>query len=215
MSELTLVIGNKNYSSWSFRPWIAMRVLGIAFAEHLVPFDYENGNPAIKAISPSGKVPLLIDGDLKIWETLAIIEYLHERFPEQQVWPEDVSARAAARSIASEMAAGFSALRRQCPFNLRRKPSPIEIDAPLAADIARVDEIWRRCLDVSKGPFLFGGFSAADAMYAPVVGRFHHYGLTPSAEAAAYMRAMRQLPAWAEWEGAALQEPWVVPQGEV
>jgi glutathione S-transferase len=215
MGELILVIGNKNYSSWSLRPWIAMKALGIPFREELIPFDFEAGNPDIKKVSSSGKVPLLVDGDLKVWETLAILEYLAERFPDKKVWPEEVSARAVARSISAEMATGFFALRGQCPFNLHRKPDAIAVDAPLASDIARIDALWRDCLDKSGGPFLFGVFSAADAMYAPVVGRFHNYGLTPSSEAQVYMETVRQHPSWVEWETEAFQERWIVAQSEV
>ncbi len=134
---------------------------------------------------------MLIDGDLKVWESLAILEYLAERFPERNVWPADVARRAEARSVASEMATGFFALRGQCPFNLHRRPSPLPADAALAADVARIDAIWRSLLEKSGGPFLFGAFSAADAMFAPVVGRFRSYELTPSQSAARYMEAIR------------------------
>lgn len=215
MSEMTLVIGNKNYSSWSLRPWIAMKTFGIAFRETLIPFDFEGGNSAIKAVSASGKVPMLIDGDLKVWESLAILEYLAERFPEHNVWPGDAAARAEARSVSSEMATGFFALRGQCPFNLHRKPSPLPPDAGRAADVARIDAIWSSLLEKSGGPFLFGAFSAADAMFAPVVGRFRSYELTPSPIAARYMDAMTALPAWKEWETAALAETWIVAGSEI
>lgn len=215
MSELTLVIGNKNYSSWSLRPWIAMKAFGIAFRETLIPFDFEGGNTEIKAVSGSGKVPMLIDGDLKIWESLAILEYLAERFPDRNVWPADAAQRAVARSVASEMATGFFALRGQCPFNLHRKPAPLPADAARAADVARVDTIWQTLLEKSGGPFLFGAFSAADAMFAPVVGRFRSYDLTPSPVAARYMDAMVALPAWQEWETAALAETWIVAASEI
>ncbi len=215
MSEMTLVIGNKNYSSWSLRPWIAMKTLGIDFRETLIPFDFESGNPAIKAVSASGKVPMLIDGDVKIWESLAILEYLAERCPEHHVWPADAASRAEARSVSSEMATGFFALRGQCPFNLHRKPSLLPADAALAADVARIDAIWSSLLEKSGGPLLFGTFSAADAMFAPVVGRFRSYGLTPSATAARYMEAITVLPAWKEWETAALAEIWLVAASEI
>ena len=215
MSELTLVIGNKNYSSWSLRPWIAMKTFGIAFRETLIPFDFEGGNTEIKAVSASGKVPMLIDGDIKVWESLAILEYLAERFPEHNVWPADAASRAEARSVASEMATGFFALRGQCPFNLHRKPSPLPADAGRAADVARINAIWSSLLEKSGGPFLFGGFSAADAMFAPVVGRFRSYALTPSPIAARYMEAMTALPAWKEWEAAALAETWIVAASEI
>lgn len=215
MSEITLVIGNKNYSSWSLRPWIAMKTFGIGFRETLIPFDFEGGNRAIKAVSASGKVPMLVDGDIKVWESLAILEYLAERFPEHNVWPADAAGRAEARSVSSEMATGFFALRGQCPFNLHRKPSPLSADAARAADVARIDAIWSALLEKSGGPFLFGAFSAADAMFAPVVGRFRSYELTPSPIAARYMESVMALPAWKEWEAAALAETWIVAGSEI
>ena len=215
MSELTLVIGNKNYSSWSLRPWIALKTFGMAFRETLIPFDFEGGNKDIKAVSASGKVPMLIDGDVKVWESLAILEYLSEQFPEHNVWPAGAASRAEARSVASEMATGFFALRGQCPFNLHRKPSPLPADAARAADVARIDAIWNSLIEKSGGPFLFGAFSAADAMFAPVVGRFRSYELTPSSTAARYMEAMTALPAWKEWETAALAETWIVAASEI
>ena len=216
MTGLKLIIGNKNYSSWSLRPWIAMKATGIPFTEALIPFDFEGGNPAIKAVSESGKVPLLIDGELKVWESLAIIEYLAERYPEAGLWPSDRAARAAARSISAEMASSFFALRGQCPFNLHRKPVPIEQDAALRADIVRIDRIWTENIDRYGGPFLFGpAFSGADAMFAPIVGRFEAYALAPSKIAKAYMDAVRALPAWQAWKTAALAETWLVPGSEV
>jgi len=215
MGDLNLVIGNKNYSSWSLRPWIALKTLGIPFQETLIPFDFEGGNKEIKAVSSSGKVPMLIDGDLKIWESLAILEYLAERFPDRNVWPADAAGRAVARSVSSEMATGFFALRGQCPFNLHRKPAPLPADAARSADVARIDTIWRTLLEKSGGPFLFGAFSAADAMFAPVVGRFWSYELTPSPIAARYMEAIMALPAWKEWERAALAETWIVAGSEI
>ena len=215
MSDLTLVIGNKNYSSWSLRPWILMRTLGIDFAERLIPFDYEGGNAAIKAVSPSGRVPMLIDGALKIWESLAIFEYLAERFPARAVWPDDTARRAEARSVSCEMATGFFSLRGQCPFNLHRKTAPISVDASLAGDVQRIDTLWQTLLEKHGGPFLFGAFSGADAMFAPVVGRFRSYGLNRSPAAQLYMDAVAGLPAWKEWETAALAETWIVAGSEV
>jgi glutathione S-transferase len=216
MTGLKLIIGNKNYSSWSLRPWIAMKAKNIHFTEELIPFDFDSGNPAIKAVSASGKVSLLVDGDLKVWESLAIIEYLAERFPEAGLWPADRAARATARAISAEMASSFFALRGQCPFNLHRKPVPIQRDAALEADIARVDRIWSENLEKHGGPFLFGkAFLGADAMYAPIVGRFEAYGLTPSKTAEAYMDAVRALPAWQAWKTAALAEAWLVRASEV
>ena len=215
MTDLILYIGNKNYSSWSLRPWIAMRAFDIPFKEVLIPFDFEDGNPNIKAISQSGRVPLLMDGGLKVWESLAILEYLAELFPEKAIWPADNAARALARSISSEMATGFSGLRNHCPFNMHRTPKPLADASGVSADVARIDAIWTACLEKSGGPYLFGAFSAADAMYAPIVSRFSSFDLTPSATAAAYMTAIKSLPAWAEWEGEALKESWIVSGSEI
>jgi glutathione S-transferase len=215
MSDLTLYIGNKNYSSWSLRPWIAMRVFDIPFREVLIPFDFDSGNPDIKAISPSGRVPLLIDGRFNIWESVAILEYLAELFPEKAIWPTGRAARALARSISSEMATGFSALRNHCPFNMHRAPKALVDPSVLSPDVTRIDAIWKSCLEMSGGPFLFGEFSAADAMYAPIVSRFSSFDLMPSETAAAYMSAIKSLPAWSEWEGEALKESWIVTQSEI
>jgi glutathione S-transferase len=214
MAELTLYIGNKNYSSWSFRPWLAMEATGIAFEERLIPFDFEGGNTAIKAISPSGKVPVLEHGTLQVWETLAILEYLAELFPEKGLWPFDRTMRSQARAAASEMASGFFALRSACPFNMHRPFSSIALNDGLKADIERIDRIWRTCLEKFGGPFLFGAFSAADAMYAPVVSRFETYCLPVSSTAETYMEAVKELPAWKKWRKSALDERWIVSEEE-
>lgn len=215
---MQLVIGNKNYSSWSFRPWIAMKALGIPFEEILIPFGSPLGNPEFKqrvaAYTPAGLVPALIDGDVHVWETLAIMEYLAEKFPEKQLWPADAKARAAARAIASEMHAGFSALRGECPMNIRRPIKPRDIPAAAQANVKRIEEIWSGCRAKYGGPFLFGRFGAADAMYAPVVARLNTYGIKVGGEALGYMEAMMALPAWAEWRAGALKETWIVPEDE-
>ncbi len=215
MTRLKLIIGNKNYSSWSFRPWLAMTVADIPFDEELIPFDFAAGNPSIKAVSESGKVPLLVDGALKIWESLAIIEYVAELYPDRNLWPEDIEKRAIARSISAEMASGYFNLRNSCPMNFRRKPSKLEINEGTASDIARIDSVWKKLLETHGGPFLFGSFSGADAMYGPVVSRLSSYCLTPSAEAETYMNNMKALSGWKSWESAALSEPWLVPEDEV
>lgn len=218
---LTLVIGNKNYSSWSFRPWIAMRATGIDFDEILIPFGQPLGNPEFKQrarkYSPAGLVPVLIDDDVNVWESLAIIEYLAERHPEAKLWPEDRKSRALARSICAEMHAGFSRLRGQCPMNMRRKPRARELTAAVQADVARIEEIWGECRARfgKGGPFLFGAFTAADAMFAPVVARFHVYAVPVGATANAYMKAVMALPAWADWASASGKEPWIVAEDEV
>ena len=217
---MKLVIGNKNYSSWSFRPWIAMTALGIPFEEILIPFGTPLGNPDFKArlaaYTPAGLVPVLIDGDVHVWETLAIMEYLAEKFPDKQVWPAETKARAHARAISSEMHAGFSALRSECPVNFRRPVRERALSAAAQANVKRIDEIWSGCRSKYGGPFLFGTFCAVDAMYAPVVARLSTYGQTAklSREALAYMEAMMALPAWAEWSKGALAETWIVPEDE-
>ncbi|MBX6328928.1 MAG: glutathione S-transferase family protein [Pseudolabrys sp.] len=213
---LTLVIGNKNYSSWSLRPWIAMKVAGIAFEEVLVPLYEPGSRERILSYSPAGKVPILIDGERRIWESLAILEYLAETFPAARLWPTDAGARAHARAVAAEMHAGFAALRRACAMNLWLPPRPRPQGADVMADVARIEAIWRDCRARygCDGPFLFGAFGAADAMYAPVVARFHHYGLPVGTDTRAYMEAVMALPAWREWREAALREPWILRHNE-
>jgi glutathione S-transferase len=212
MSRLTLFIANKTYSSWSFRPWLAMRMAGIEFNEELIPFSDGGTNPAFRAFSPTGKVPVLRDGDLVIWETLAILEYLAETHP--TLWPADTSARARARAISSEMHAGFQALRNECPMNMRRARRAIPVSAAAQADVARITDIWTSALAQSGGPFLYGEFSAADAMFAPVVNRFDVYALTENDAVLAYMERMKALPPYQEWADASRQEPWVVAEEE-
>ncbi|NVO13926.1 MAG: glutathione S-transferase family protein [Rhodoplanes sp.] len=218
--SLQLVIGNKNYSSWSLRPWIAMTVAGLPFEEIVVPL----GGPEFKATvgrhSGTGKVPVLIDGDVPVWESLAILEYLADKFPEAHLWPADRVARAHARTIATEMHAGFAALRKALPMNFSRPPMRRPLGDDVRRDIARIEAIWRDCRkrfgerSAAGGPFLFGRFGAADAMYAPVVSRFHTYAVEVGPEAKAYMAAMMALPAWVSWTTAALREPWVHPNAE-
>jgi glutathione S-transferase len=213
----TLVIGNKNYSSWSLRPWIAMRTKGIAFAERVIPLYEPGSREEILKVSPAGKVPVLIDGDATVWESLAILEHLAERVPEAQLWPAGPPARAHARAIAAEMHAGFSALRRHCPMNMRR-PVKKRPPSPAAdADARRIAAMWTDCRARfgRGGPFLFGAFTAADAMYAPVVSRFHTYAVDAEAPVRAYMQAMMALPAWREWEEAGRKESWVMADNEV
>jgi glutathione S-transferase len=214
---LRLIIGNKNYSSWSFRPWLAMTVAGIAFEETLISLEASDFKSRVTALGGAGRVPTLIDGDTCVWESLAILEYLAEKFPAAALWPRDPSARAHARAIASEMHAGFGALRRQLPMNIRRPVIPRALDTDAAGDVARIDAIWSesRSRFGASGPFLYGTFGAADAMYAPVVWRFRTYAVEVSAAAQAYMRALMALPAWIEWREAARHEPWVLPHDEV
>lgn len=217
---LRLIIGNKNYSSWSLRPWLAMKVAGIAFNETLVSLDAADFRAKVLALSGGGgpgKVPMLIDGDVRVWESLAILEYLAERFPASGLWPAAESARAHARSAAAEMHSGFMGLRRHLPMNVRRPVKARALDADAAADAARIDTIWAECRARfgAGGPFLYGAFGATDAMYAPVVWRFHTYAVDVSEGARAYMRAVMALPAMAEWRDAARGEPWVLSHDEV
>jgi glutathione S-transferase len=214
---LTLVIGNKNYSSWSLRPWIAMKVAGIPFAEEVISLDATDFHERVRKISGTGKVPALVDGGTHVWESLAILEYLAEKYPQACLWPAEPRARAHARSIAAEMHAGFTPLRRHYPMNVWRPIKRREPVAEVVDHVRRIDTMWTDCRTRfgEAGPFLFGTFGAADAMYAPVVSRFHTYEVDVSPVARAYMAAVMALPAWAEWYAAALQEPWVLPSDEV
>ncbi|WP_119257783.1 glutathione S-transferase family protein [Shinella zoogloeoides] len=215
MTDLVLYVGNKNYSSWSFRPWIAMAAAGVPFTDRVIPFDFAAGNPEIRKVSPTGRVPLLQHGDVKVWESLAIIEYVAELFPDAGIWPQDRVARAEARAISMEMLSGFRALRNACPMNIRRTPGSIDLADGVTEDVARIETIWKDALARLGGPFLFGGFSAADAMYAPVVNRLEIYRLTRDETILAYMARMKAHPAWQRWQAAALAEPWIVPEDEV
>jgi glutathione S-transferase len=214
---LRLVIGNKNYSSWSMRPWLAMTVAGIPFEETVVPLDQPDTRAEIARHSPSGKVPCLIDGGIQVWESLAILEYLAERFPERALWPADSAARAAARSVSAEMHAGFSALRKLLPMNLWRPIESRALTPEAAANVERLLAIWRDCRDRfgAGGPFLFGPFSIADAMFAPVVTRFRTYDVAVDETAARYMEAVESLPAFKAWKAQALKETWVVSRSEI
>lgn len=214
---LHLIIGNKNYSSWSLRPWLAMKVAGIAFAETVIPLDRPDFKARVAALSGAGRVPVLLDNDVRVWESLAILEYLAERFPESRLWPAKAGARAHARAVAAEMHAGFAPLRRHLPMNVRRPVKPRQLDDQVAADVARIDAIWSECRAQfgADGPFLYSAFGAADAMYAPVVSRFHTYAVEVRSAARAYMDAVMALPAWAQWSEAARIEPWVLPHDEV
>ena len=214
---LHLVIGNKNYSSWSFRPWLAMRVAGIAFAETVMSLDASDFKSHVTAMSGAGRVPVLIDGETTVWESLAILEYLADKFAAKGLWPRDASARAHARAAASEMHAGFAALRSQLPMNIRRPVKAHAVADDARADIARIDALWSECRARfgGEGQFLYGAFGAADAMYAPVAWRFHTYAVEVSAVARAYMRTLMELPAWSEWHEAALRESWVMPRNEI
>ena len=214
---LKLVIGNKNYSSWSMRPWLALRANNIAFEEIFIPlYTGAADKQRILDVTRSGKVPALVDGDITVWDSLAIIEYLAERSPQARLWPEDRAARAHARSISAEMHSGFMALRNECPMNLHRPIKPVALSDDARANIARVQQIWGECRQRygKSGPFLFGAFSGADAMFAPVVYRFHTYAIEVTPAVADYMKAMMAHPAVQEWTRAGLAETLVIERAE-
>ena len=216
MAQYTLVIGNKAYSSWSLRPWLLMKQGGIEFKEVRLSLYAEGARQTILQHSPTGKVPVLKDKELNIWDSLAICEYLAEKYPDKCLWPAEVSARALARSISAEMHSGFADLRNQMPMNVRREISPRLPTPGVAADIARVQMIWSGCRKQfgHQGPFLFGAFCIADAMYAPVVSRLRTYGVRLSSPAAEYAAMIHALPAMQEWISAARAETEVNPQYE-
>jgi glutathione S-transferase len=217
MRPLTLVIGNRNYSSWSMRPWFALKAAGIPFDEVVVPLFEPGYKEAIAAHSPSARVPCLIDGDVVVWESLAILEYLAEEFPEAHLWPEDTKARAVARAAAAEMHAGFQTLRAALPMNLRARFPGHGQTPEVMANVARIETIWDQCQGASgqTGPFLFGANpNAVDAMFAPVVTRFRTYAIPLSPKAQAYVDAILATPAMAEWDRLAKDEPWVIDSYE-
>ena len=214
---MKLVIGNKNYSSWSFRPWLAMSVAGIPFEEQLVRLFADGFSEEVKKVSPSGKVPVLHhDGEI-IWESLAILEYLAETFPEKNLWPADKAARAHARSASHEMHGGFFALRNRCHMNMRRVNPYKDRGEAVAKDVARITQLWNeaRARFGAGGEFLYGQFSIADAMFAPVVSRFVTYSIEVDEVSQAYMNAMQALPAYQAWKEAGSNEPWVIEEEEV
>ena len=211
---MRLVIGNKNYSSWSLRAWLPLRHLGVPFEEERIALFEPGYKERILARSPAGKVPVLIDGDVTVWDTLAIGEYLAERFPGRGLWPEHAADRARARSVSAEMHAGFAALRTHMPMNIRARYPGRGRTPEVAADIARVCEIWRECLRRSGGPFLFGGFGLVDAMYAPVAARFLTYAIELEAGLEAYVDGIWNLAAMREWRSAAVAETEIIAEDE-
>ena len=217
MAGLKLVIGNKNYSSWSMRPWIALRANNIPFEEAVIPlYTGPADKQRILDVSAAGKVPVLVDGDTTVWDSLAIIEYIAERYPEVKLWPDDAAARAHARSVCAEMHSGFVPLRSECGMNLHRPIRPVTLSADAKANVARIEEIWRECRarHSANGPFLFGRFGAADAMYAPVVHRFRSYAIDVAPDTKAYMETMMALPAFQEWTREGLAETLVIAKFE-
>jgi glutathione S-transferase len=220
---LKLYIGNKNYSSWSMRPWVLMRQAGIPFEEAKVRFDsFDAGSQfkhAVGQVNPAGKVPVLVDGDLAIWDSLAIAEYLAERFPDKQLWPQDAKARARARSVCAEMHSGFSALRSHCPMNIEACLPQVGAlvwrdQAGVRGDVQRIVAMWTELLQQHGGPMLFGGFSIADAFFAPVCMRLRNYSLPVPGHITDYMRRVCALPGVKAWMDDALEEKDFVPFDE-
>src|ERR1700730_16292600 len=215
---LKLVIGNKNYSSWSMRPGLAMRASNIAFDEVLIPLytDDKADKEQILGFTRSGKVPALIDGDVTVWDSLSIIEYVAEKFPEARLWPEDRASRAHASSISAEMHSGFMPLRSECGMNLHRPIRAVALSDDARANVARIQEIWADCHARygTKGPFLFGAFSGADAMFAPVVHRFRTYAIPAAKRAQPYVDAMMSLPAFQQWTRDGLAETLLIERLE-
>lgn len=217
MSDLTIYLGNKNYASWSLRAWLALKHTAAEFDEVVIPLYQPGSRETVMQYSPSGRVPALQHGDLTVWDSLAICEYLAEIFPQVDLWPLDRSARAAARSVSAEMHAGFAALRREMPMNIRSSFPGRPLTSEAQADINRIMAIWRDCrtrFGKEKGEFLFGPFTIADAMYAPVVTRFRTYKIDLEREAEDYCAAVMALPAMQEWVAAARNEPMIVEEYE-
>jgi glutathione S-transferase len=211
---MQLIIGNKNYSSWSMRPWVLMRELGLPFEEKKLRFDFSEGSEfrrAVAKVSPARTVPVLVDGDLSIWDTLAITEYLNERFPERHVWPVKPRDRARARSLCAEMHSGFGALRSHCPMNIEASLPQVGTkvwaeQAAVRANVERIESMWAQALADSGGPMLFGSFSAADAFYAPVCMRLRTYTLPISNTSKAYIERVAATQGVAQWIADALAE---------
>lgn len=221
MAEFTVVIGNKNYSSWSLRGWLMAKIAGIEFEEVVIPLDLPETQAAIRKHSPSGRVPVLLHRGLAVWESLAIAEYLNDLKPEAGLWPPAAAARAHARSISTEMHAGFLELRNNMPMNIRASYPGKGMTPAVRADIERITAIWRDCRKRFSGAFqkddgfLFGAFGAADAMFAPVVTRFRTYGVKLDTDSDAYCNAVLAHPAMKEWIDAAKHEPWLIQAYEL
>ena len=215
---MKLVIGNKVYSSWSLRPWIVMKAFSIPFEEVVLQLRETDTRDRILAHSPSGKVPALIDDGVTVWDSLAIMEYLADKFPDRAIWPKDRIARAHARCASAEMHSGFATLRNACSMNVTRRFKARDRGEAVAADVARVTGIWREAREkfgANTGqPFLYGDFSAADGMYAPVVTRLHSYSIAVDAVSQAYLEAVLGHPAYTAWLAGAVDETWGLDNGE-
>ena len=212
MADIAIVIGNKNYSSWSLRGWLALKTTGVAFEEIMIPLHVPNRRREILPHSPSGKVPALNHNGTLVWESLAIGEFLADAYPAAKLWPADLAARAHARAVSAEMHSGFTALRNNMAMDMRASRPGKGLTAEVQQDIDRIGAIWRECRERygRSGPFLFGQFTVADAMYAPVVSRFATYGVRLDPVCEAYRKAVTDMPAFQEWLAAAKREPWTI-----
>ena len=212
---MKLLIGNRNYSSWSLRPWLVLKHFDIPFEDEVVQLSGEGFRDYLATRSPTGKVPVLFDGELVVPETIAIIEYLADLYPDKPIWPTDLRQRALARAASAEMHSAFQSLRSHAPMNLRAShPGKVSIDS-VARDLHRLETLWGDLLASSGGPYLFGAFTAADAMFAPVATRIRTYGLPVSDLANGYVEAIYSLPAFQDWLAQALHEPWIVDDDEI
>lgn len=212
---MKLLIGNRNYSTWSLRPWLVLKHFDIPFEDEVVQLSGEGFRDYLATRSPTGKVPVLFDGDLVVPETIAIIEYLADLHPDKPIWPADLRRRALARAASAEIHASFQSLRSHAPMNLRAShPGKVSMDS-VARDLHRLETLWGELLAASGGPYLFGAFTAADAMFAPVATRIRTYALPVSDLLGAYVEAIYSLPAFQEWLALALHEPWIIDDDEI
>jgi glutathione S-transferase len=219
---LHLVIGNKAYSSWSLRPWMLMTARGIPFEETVIAMYQADTKARMLSFGPTGKCPVLVDGDVTVWESLAIMEYLADRFPSHAIWPRDQKARAHARATSAEMHAGFQKLRGECPMVITKRYAPRQRSPEVIADVARVTAVWREARErfgskatgADAGPFLYGSFTAADGMYAPVVTRLNTYSIDVDPVSRAYMDALTASPAYRDWLEDAIAETWVLGEND-
>ncbi|HET9239808.1 MAG TPA: glutathione S-transferase family protein [Oligoflexus sp.] len=204
--DMTLVVGSKTFSSWSLRPWLVLKQTNIPFTEVVIPLNQVATREQIKRYSPSGRIPVLLHGDVRIWDSLAIAEYLHELFPDKGLWPQNMADRALARSVSAEMHSGFGAMRQQLSMNVTKRFSTPDLTDDTQSDLKRVFDIWNECLNRSGGPFLFGSFTIADAMYAPVTTRLTTYSIPLTGAIEKYVHTMGALPAMQEWVRSAIGE---------
>ena len=211
MADYHLIIGNRKYSSWSFRGWLAKKLSGVEFEETVIPLDLPETQDMLAKHSPTNRVPCLMHGDAVVWDSLAIAEYMAEQASSSGLWPADARLRAHARSIVAEMHSGFTALRSDFPMDMARRHNGVMPSAAVEADVARIDQIWADCVRRYGGPYLFGEWCLADCFYAPVVSRFETYGIATGLASTSYAERVKQHPHYQGWHAAAQNEPWETP----